>query len=74
MPQATYGKEAGGVCITTVNKLRSFAAAAVSSKAAGQCPTVLIWVTLGMHYDPLVKCIVDQIKKCGFGSITELKP
>ena len=50
------------VGITTVNKLRSFAAAAVGSKAAGQCPTVLIWVTLGMHYDPLVKCIVDQIK------------
>ena len=51
MPQATYGKEACGLSMEMVHRLRSMAACAVGSSARGQCNTTRIWLTLGMHND-----------------------
>ena len=62
MPQATYGKEACGLSMEMVHRLRSMAACAVGSSARGQCNTTRIWLTLGMHNDPWVKAVVDQVK------------
>ena len=62
MPQATYGKEVCGVGPSAMHKLRQFAAHAVSSDTRGQCKTTCIWIGLGMHNDPWIKCTIDQMK------------
>ena len=62
MPQATYGKEAGGLTPSVIKHLGTYAAQAVSTSTRGQCPTTLIWMSIGIHYDPMIKAIIDQAK------------
>ena len=62
MPQASYGKEAGSISWEAIQKMGSMAAIAVGTNTRGQCTTTRIWLSLGIHNDPWVKCIVDQVK------------
>ena len=62
MPQASYGKEAGSITLRAIHKMRSMAAIAVGTSTRGQRTTTRIWLSLGIHSDPWVKCLVDQVK------------
>ena len=61
-PQGSYGKEAIGVCPSTMQQMRALAANCASSNVAGQCASTVIWIVLGKQNDPAVAYPVDQIK------------
>ena len=61
-PQALYGKEAVGICPSTMSQMRAMGAeCANAGGSAGKCTTTLIWLALSPAMDPAIRVTIDQI-------------